>query len=373
MNTFPRVLILVCLMVFIAALAIAQTTRIVDNNINRPTGANIYTSLQAAIDASSAGDIIHVVGSPTSYGDIVVTKRLSIYGIGLNPAKEMPMRSTVGTVRLQNTNTSNSSGSVISGLQVSNIYVGYIPTGVGVVLTNITIDKCLVSVNIYLSYPDTAPLNGLLVKNCIVGWIGVSSGDQSLAMNIVITNNQINTLGGLQNAIIKNCLLRGGDGTPLTSDNAIMRDCVIANNILYQKKVNYYGDDPGGWGRVAILPASYTNNYNQIERCTFSNNILYPKLSTTETLPPTGYGIGNSGLENMIDVDPQFADSAYYTPKTTSPAKNAGTDGTDIGLYGGTTPFDYIGSPLPYIQQMSTSVVPQGTNLKVTVRAKGVK
>ena len=45
----------------------AQAIWIADNNFNAPTGANVFPTIQEAIDAASAGDIVHVQPSPTTY------------------------------------------------------------------------------------------------------------------------------------------------------------------------------------------------------------------------------------------------------------------------------------------------------------------
>lgn len=53
----------------------------VDNNV--PSAGN-YSTLQAAHDAASAGDIIYVFPSQMLYPAVTVTKPLSFYGVGFN-------------------------------------------------------------------------------------------------------------------------------------------------------------------------------------------------------------------------------------------------------------------------------------------------
>ena len=63
----------------------SQNILVADNNPGAPSGSHVYSTLQAAIDASTAGDIIHVIPSATSYGTVEVTTAndsISIYGVG---------------------------------------------------------------------------------------------------------------------------------------------------------------------------------------------------------------------------------------------------------------------------------------------------
>jgi hypothetical protein len=110
-----------------------------------------------------------------------------------------------------------------------------------------------------------------------------------------------------------------------------------------------------------------------------NNNLCY---STTDTLP----GSGNIGSGNLNNTNPLFAnypsqgggfDCAHdYSFPTTSPAHNAGTDGSDIGITGGISPFyDYCAGPkVPTIKYITmpanASSVPQGGTLNVTFKAK---
>ena len=51
---------------------------------------------------------------------------------------------------------------------------------------------------------------------------------------------------------------------------------------------------------------------------------------------------------------------------------NGGNDASDIGVSGGSIPYNVTGTPLPYIRQFIVpSVVRQGDNLPVEIRAVG--
>jgi len=64
-----------------------------------------------------------------------------------------------------------------------------------------------------------------------------------------------------------------------------------------------------------------------------------------------------------------------YRLQPGSAAANYGTDGKDVGIYGGTSPIDYplAGEPpVPQIKSMTinNNVVPPGGTLNVNVKAK---
>src|SRR5438270_339866 len=47
-----------------------------------------YRTIQAAIDASSAGDSVYVIGSPYTYDGFLLTKKLALFGPGWSPDKD---------------------------------------------------------------------------------------------------------------------------------------------------------------------------------------------------------------------------------------------------------------------------------------------
>ncbi len=68
-----------------------------------------------------------------------------------------------------------------------------------------------------------------------------------------------------------------------------------------------------------------------------------------------------------------FSYAYDFSLQATSPGKNAGTDGTDIGIYGGAKPFvDMTGSPaIPQMKsiQILNPVIPAGDSLRVIIKA----
>ena len=135
---------------------------------------------------------------------------------------------------------------------------------------------------------------------------------------------------------------------------SIVYNMIIENNI-------FYGAEPqGGTG------------------CVFNNNITY--MCINNTIP----GSGNLGSGNLVNMDPQFVNypvaggafsySYDFHLKSSSPGKNAGTGGTDIGIYGGIMPYEVGANPhFPQMMEISLpngSSVPAGGVLDVFFKAK---
>jgi hypothetical protein len=70
------------LFLFLILCSVSQATvRTVNNYI---TNAAQFSSVQPAITASATNDTIYLHGSPVSYGNFTITKRLVIIGAGYN-------------------------------------------------------------------------------------------------------------------------------------------------------------------------------------------------------------------------------------------------------------------------------------------------
>ncbi|MCB0745619.1 MAG: hypothetical protein KDC67_17070, partial [Ignavibacteriae bacterium] len=100
---------LTILLTLVAFTGFAQNTITVDNS----PGANAdYSDLQPAINFANPNDIIYVHASETSYGQVTITKPLSIIGFGhSNPDKNTYLDGIILT--------NGSDGSYISGLKIN--------------------------------------------------------------------------------------------------------------------------------------------------------------------------------------------------------------------------------------------------------------
>lgn len=343
------------------------TIRTVSNNPDQP---GQFTQVDAAIAASVAGDTIYVHGSQFTYNDFFVTKRLVIMGAGYNSNNQFNLPTKVGSIWLnRDTGLQNASGSVISGFLVTTNLRNNGNPGV----ENITIFRNQINSTLYTYNPSTGGNfgnNWVIYNNIIWSIAGGSSGStSSSASNITLQNNIIS---GDVNGFSMSSVLIDHNVFPGSDALSNLFYATITNNIFIRTTGN-------------ILASSVAFN-------TFNNNLS--NLTTIGPNPPTNSfaGGGNTEAGNFIAVDPQFEnvtnlnafDYAFnYRLKTTSTVRNAGTDGTDLGIYGGARPFPsggaagsgYDTSPLPPIPQVTevnilNSTLQPGTPLNVNVKAK---
>jgi hypothetical protein len=366
MNVYRSLLIAV---LWVAA-AHAQTIFVADNNPNAPLGdgsVNVYASLQAAIDAASDDDIIHVVPSNTNYGLITLNKRLTLLGPGHSLRKDRRVEAHMSLLTV----ASGASGSRIAGLG----FHGNDEEGLrfSASVSNIVIEKCVVRMLSSKSggYPTLDDghyvLSNVLVRHCKIyqalAFLHPANSDILISHNVFESGH----LGFRAHTTVSNNLFiapapAGGSYFNLVYEFSHMPliDGVFRNNIFYGVGIGAEGD--------------YNSN-------TFRNNLIY-RVASIENTPPDDFPPGNANeqYDNIKGVDPLFVnfpvDGADWLAMeydlhlgAGSPGLNAGADETNIGLFGGTMP--YTTATLPYIEQFSTAdVVKQGDNLNVEIRAR---
>ncbi len=316
----------------------ANVITVSNNTIN----AGQYTSLQTALDNSLVDDTIYVHGSPNDYGNstVYVKRRVTIIGAGYAPVgTQYNWKTTISYISLDSVPfTDPISGTKIIGVD------GY-------------------------SLNSDAGINDVVVERTQIDYIYVEGDGWMIHNNITYGID----CGNHSNLYIDNNLLGY-----VNYSNSV--SVVISNNIfsLYSWDAFY-----------SMTNALITNNIfwyctatNGTSACTFNKNITMN--SSSQILPPAG----NSGSGNLNNTNPQFMDTSIPTSsvstssapgydwhlKNTSPGKNAGTDGSDIGIYGGTYPAPNLtgASRIPQMTLMNigNAVVPQGGNLNVNFKAR---
>lgn len=327
------------------------TIRTVSNNYNSP---GMYTDIQPAINASANGDTIYIHASSTQYGNsYTINKQLTIFGAGYNgkPYQFSNLNVYVYQIILgKNGTISTASGTKIEGLKIE-----YFSVNVDTIF-NVVLERNYFTTGIYTSNSGNlgANSNWVISNNLFSGQLIASS------RNNIIANNFINTITSEGANLFDNNIIMGNYGT---TPFGTMVNTVFNNNIVY----NYNAT------AVALINANQTGN-------TFSNNIT---VNFTSQMP----GANNTGLNNIPNTNPDYVlnfaswlgfdsiPSYNWNLQPASPGHNAGTDGTDIGVYGGPFPFAnlYGLTQLPQIPLMNiiNSTVPLNGNLNVNV--EGIK
>jgi len=335
---------------FLTATAFAQNTLIVDNTGSAPTGDHVYTNLQTAIDAAQEGDIIHVMPSPTSYGDITIEKDnsgISIFGNGYL-ATNIINRSMIGSTTIKGDNIRLSGITFFSSTN-SLVISSDDPLDKA---NNIIIDNTEVEgYRLKVEYASN-----VLFKGCFI----TASGQGSSSTRSEITNNSegvvfsnsivLSTFDDLYNTEFYYTIIQGGLGflsAGILSENA------FTNSI--------------------ILLSSLTSNEDNITNNDFENN-----YSSTSLQIGTN---GNIGADNIINegvIDVFESDGTNWLNEFNpnlpegSSLIGAASDGSDLGVFGGSSPYSQTGISLPYIQELIAPLtIKKGSDTEVTIKAKG--
>ncbi|MEX1239704.1 MAG: hypothetical protein WEB30_08300 [Cyclobacteriaceae bacterium] len=338
----------------------------VSNNPDRPAQ---YATVQAAIDVAVAGDTIFVHGSQFLYPDFTINKRLVIIGAGYNSNNQFNLPTRVNNIYFfRDAGLQDGSGSVITGFAVAGII--YFSSGT-LSISDIRLFRNSLA-TVYTYFGAVYSNNWTIYNNIISGTVyGGGNGPTSLSStNISIQNN-----------IFSSGTIYGFSASSILIDHNLLMGANNLNYLFYATLTNnIFIRSTGTLMSVYV----YSN--------TFNNNIS--NLTTVGPTAPTDSFLGgpNTGGGNYVTVDPLFEDvtnlNTYsntfnYRLKAASVGINAGTDGTDLGIYGGAFPFPSGGavgsgfdtSPLPPIPQVTevniqNATLQPGTPLNVQVKAK---
>jgi hypothetical protein len=357
-----KLLFPLCCLVAIQSFATIRTVS------NSPSTIAQHSTIQAAIDASSSGDTIHVLGSPFNYAAFSLTdKKLAIIGPGFAPDKEIALLATVeaGSI-IKGTGSSNS---VIMGMRFFGFKIeGPFPTD-------------LQFIRNYFDGGSFAP-NPRLFR---------FSGD-GVCKNYLFESNAFNSFQlfaespGLENFLFRNNYFHfntGFYGPGIFRRFTNCTNVVIDHNLFMGPaagSLNIFSEN----GRFFTLSnnvfvhmdaaADNTGSY-------FNNNITFEAGDNTPWLSN-----GNvDGGGNLANTDPQMAAQAAANAGvfnliadysiTAGPANNAGADGKDIGLlYDDTGPYNWAkarNNRLSRVTRMllPNAVIQQGGSLEVNLKA----
>jgi hypothetical protein len=358
-----------CLLSIYSAQATVRTVS------NFPATLAQFNTIQAAVDASSAGDTVYVHGSPNQYSSFdLVNKRLVVIGPGWSPSKQLPfdavINTDISTTGVDITGTT-SSGSIIHGLT----FVG--STGIRInssAINNLQFVRihtagCPV---IFSGSVSGGTWTGFLFEGCMFNNSLVRSDNPTVHnfSNFLFQNNIFYESG---------CCV-GGNISGFTNTSSILfdhnlwfgpasgsRDC-FAGNCRFLTLTN----------NIFVRRNAATANSSS----TFNNNITFNAVNNT---PWLSNGNVNSG-GNVDNQDPQMvaqaavnagslSGTADYTIAT-GPANNSGSDSKDMGLL-----YDVTGSlnwdnsrnsRLPRIFSMNvvSPTVPAGGTVIVNIEAR---
>jgi hypothetical protein len=334
------------------------TTITVSNNTALPGSPGQYTTVQAAVNAAFAGDTVLIHGSPVTYNEnVTTTKKLVFIGPGYNPQTSTGLTAKNIYFSLGN----NTSNTVIMGIYDCNVSFNN-----STPVSNITFSRNYVA-SANVSCTSSGGVSNVIIEQNF--FTGGGAIFPELATGVEIRNNLFASgyyVNGGSIAYTRIVYIR--NNSFMCAGNSILnlKNGVIENNIFYERNI-----DGGG---------------STVVTSTFNNNLTY---SNTQTTLPFGTNVGSGNLSN---IDPMYINSAdcggslaiditrNFRLNIASPAANAGTDGTDIGITGGVSPiyiypapYPITGEPpFPQVREVTIPVssVPAGGTLNVNIKAR---
>lgn len=377
---------------------------------NEPNGNTAdFQDLQVAIDNASEGDTLLIKGSYIPYGrrmhvynetnladGILLNKRLVLIGQGAYGHPNGPgfagrlSKTHLANLILTSTEETSASGSVIIGVRTSSLRFGLYNDDAQVIENIEVKDSHLEGLQVG---NDTQRIDGLVLSRSVFRTYNGSF--TTFAQNVSASNCFIHisgplTMMGGENLFINNIFSlrpngaleeydQDGEGDPIYEKGWSAENVKIHNSIIYLAGFR----DSKNETRLAMF-SSNSELKNSIVMSPFDSR----GLLDTDNIDLT---LSNLSIEQDPFVRVPSQEDTYndvirvetaignYHLKESSVGKGAGTDNTDIGLYGGEFPWidgpvwRYDNEPsLPIIEslKLEKKTVKPGEGLKVRVRAR---
>ena len=322
-------LVLISVLFLFANQAIAQNLIAVQNG-NSP---RFFQQVDDAIVNAVDGDTLYIPGGSWNLTQ-PINKRLHLIGVGHHPDST---KVTFPTKINSDFNLySGSSNGSITGI---NILGGI---NIQTEMNFYTVKSC----RIYYVRIGAKASNFLFIENVLEN--GISLYSQVVGANFSYFNNIFGAGaggGGVTNSIFKNNIFL----TYVAANFSLFENNIFYNNSFYGVGFNENVKNSIAKNNLFAIGLSFENSTN-----VGSNNLFEQ--------PQTGIFLNQSG--NSFDY------SHDYHLQPNSPGKNAGTDGTDIGIYGGIYPWKEGSIPSnPHFQ--SIQIAPKtDTNGNLNVKIK---
>lgn len=352
------------------AIQVDATVHTVSNDPAKPAQ---FTSPTAALAAAASGDTLYIYGTFNDYGVFTIDKSITIIGAGFNTRKENFNKTVFNTIQFSLAALSNVT---IDGIVCQLIRI---PTSFAINYSGITLRNLIVFTGITSDNGGAAACGSTftnwLIENCYVT-------DMSMVGNV-----GCNPVAPVTNGfLVKNCVI-SSLGQGIHNYNINFSNCQLGVGIgganLFHRNWNCT------FNNCIFLQYTFTQwSFNANNQ--FNNCLTFQTVSPSQNFDLNNWTSGGSGTANncIINQDPLWVTTPAYTMflltpysspnvwnpliQAGSPAINAGSDGTDIGVTGGLIPYNYLAEPkIPVIRryQLVNAVVPPNGTVTANVTA----
>jgi len=320
--------------------------------LQRGSQSFAYEKISEAIANANNGDILYLPPGNFDVSGIQINKGIHIIGAGYNPKTTGAIGQT--TIMGDLVIVKGADGGSIQGMNILNSVLFGIDSSSSEV-KNYTITRCFIAGKLFLTYAESQPSkcsNIIITENILYNLDG-GYANNVIVTNNIITQNAYNIVTFFKNAIFANNIFLTREDFPLNC----VYSCVFKNNIIAKGRFecSSWG---GGSGNILI-------------------NNLYSSSQGLSTYGVVQYE-GNVFLErskmfvNAEEDDFRFPNDYHLTQNALKAI--TGTDGTQVGIYGGQYPFKDGAAPVnPQIieKKISTTTNPKGKlNVQIKVKAQ---
>ncbi|MDP1725586.1 MAG: hypothetical protein Q8M15_02290 [Bacteroidota bacterium] len=298
-----------------------------------------FNTIQGAYNAALAGDTIYLYGSSVGYGDLYLTKKLTIIGPGYFLVQNPQTQSNYTAASLNVIYfRPNSGGSVIMGLNIGQVVIR---------TSNITVSRNLLNNGIMVNDSQNSSISNIIINQNYVagGYVQTYSGN---ATYVNVTNNII--IGALYL----------NTGSNYTVINNYITGVVYMKNGSFKNNIHSnYNISTGSSGS------------------TFNNTLIQNNIYSGRTYSNGSAEVSIDTLLNKVNIISMAnvfmltgSTDGKYQLKTGSPAIGFANGGGDSGPFGG--PSAYILSGMANIPAVYELNVPPsgGSNLNIIIKAK---
>ena len=306
----------------------------VNNQFETDPTQRLFSSIQEAHDAATPGDTLMIEGSPLEYESVGIEKRLVIIGTGYfltenSQTSANPLTSTVRQIRL----LPGSEGTVLIGLSFSrgfNTYAPYVET------SDIVIMRCFITSSIQFvgNLQNIKILQNFFEAGTIgIGFNSYTFSDVELINNVIRNNMAISPSNQRIFSKVDHNMFLG---------DVILRTSTFRNNILASSTA-----------QVDIDSQNIQNNLSLGAQLSGAGNQTY------------------NDAQLFTGVEGNSTDGQYQL-KPDSPYLRAGFEGTEPGIFGGSTPYVLSGlPPIPVIYEFAADGFgTQQHGISIRIKAK---
>ncbi len=311
------------LLTLIIALATSMSVNAQTIALHSSSGVQIIkgnTALATAYTAAQNGDTLYLSGGNFT-PPAIIDKQLTIFGAGHYVDSTLATGKTFINGVLQF--GGNADQTYLEGFEIN----GNLSFTTDSSLNNVTIKRCKINGNIDIAGNLSHPSSNLaLIGNVFMGQVNIANTTNVMIANNIFSSVLRNTNGNL----INNNLFLGWADYGYYNYFVFSGDNNIFNNNIYLAPNNYFAIGSG----------------NIINKNLFVS--AAPNYGTTPTVIDNYTGISQTTIfVNQTGNTFNYAHNYHLQ----SPAIYVGTDGTQIGIYGGSFPYKEGAVPLnPHIQ-----------------------